>query len=117
MLLNNVGDSLEALGTNGRAREIYPGPAEKNKTIGRLLWPYILKERAMIRVTKPLKPSSPGLCVGSHREIDDELEGYRIDMLCAKPLKDIVVRPGSAGHQAQFFRTKKYAFAKLVFAH
>lgn len=119
MLFNNAGDSLEALGTNGRAREIYPGPVEKNKTVGCLLWSYTLKERAMVRVAKPLKQSSPVLCVDSHREIGDELEGYRIDMLCAKPLKgaDVEIKPGSADHQAQFFRTKKYTFAELVFAH
>jgi len=117
MHLNNAGDSLEARSMNGRAKRIYPGPVERNTAIGCLLWPYTLKDRAMVRITKLLKPNSPTLCVDSHREIDDDLEGYRINMLCAKPLKDIVIRPGSADHQAQFFGTKKYAFAKLVFPY
>ncbi len=118
MVYKEVGDKLEALSAKGRARVIHPGPPEISKEKG-LLHLYVLKERVEVTVTKPLIPSSSALFADSHKEIGDTLEGYRVDMRCVKPLrkKDIEVKPGSADHQAQFFSTRKYTYAELIFAY
>lgn len=119
MVYKEVGDKLEAHNTKGRARVIHPGPPERSKGKFSLLYFYVLKERVEVTVTKPFTSSSEALFPDSHKEIGDTLEGYRVDMRCAKPLrkKDIKVKPGSADHQAQFFSTRKYTCAELIFAY